>query len=118
MSIELVNFVSFFLIANLGLTAVRISILQPFVASVDDIEHVHFERVIYGSKNFDMVLIFREGSKDKGEDSFQRITAIPMLCLEGIKSWLTDIAEVVSHFFKHVKFYGSSPACMFPTFCG
>lgn len=66
----------------------------PFVASVDDIEHVHFERVIYGSKNFDMVLIFREGSKDKGEDSFQRITAIPMLCLEGIKSWLTDIAEV------------------------
>lgn len=59
-------------------------------------DHVHFERVIHGSKNFDMVIIFREGTKEKGVESFQRITAIPMQQLESIKAWLTDVAEVVS----------------------
>jgi nucleosome binding factor SPN SPT16 subunit len=33
----------------------------PFVASVRDIEHVHFERVIFSGKNFDMVIIFKKG---------------------------------------------------------
>ena len=69
---------------------------QPFVASVSELEHVHFERVIYGSKNFDMVLIFKEGVREKGEESFQRVTAIPMTALDGIKSWLSGVAEVVS----------------------
>ena len=31
----------------------------PFVASVSDIEHVHFERVLFGGKNFDMVIIYK-----------------------------------------------------------
>jgi hypothetical protein len=41
------------------------------------------------------VLIFREGVREKGEESFQRITAIPMQSLESIKTWLSDIAELV-----------------------
>lgn len=31
----------------------------PFVASVDDIDHVHFERVTFANKAFDMVIIFK-----------------------------------------------------------
>ena len=42
------------------LLLLRVSpLLQPFVTSVADIEHVHFERVIFGAKNFDMVIIYK-----------------------------------------------------------
>jgi hypothetical protein len=33
--------------------------LQPFVVTLRDVEHVHFERVLFGAKNFDMVFIFK-----------------------------------------------------------
>ena len=32
---------------------------QPFVVSIADIEHVHFERVLFSAKNFDLVIIFK-----------------------------------------------------------
>ncbi len=31
-----------------------------FIISLDDIEHVHFERVTFGSKNFDMAIILKD----------------------------------------------------------
>lgn len=66
----------------------------PFLASVADVEHVHFERVIFNGKSFDMVLIFKAGVREKGEDEFVRITAIPMKALDGVKTWLDNVAEL------------------------
>ena len=40
-------------------------VVQPFVVSIADIEHAHFERVLFSAKNFDLVLIFKEGSREK-----------------------------------------------------
>jgi hypothetical protein len=65
--------------------------LQPFVLSLDDIEHVHFERVHFSSKSFDMVVIMKPGTVPKGSEEFQRISAIPMNKLDMIKMWLMDV---------------------------
>jgi len=32
----------------------------PFVVTVSDVDHVHFERVTFTNKDFDMVLIYKE----------------------------------------------------------
>jgi nucleosome binding factor SPN SPT16 subunit len=66
----------------------------PFVASVSSIEHIHFERVMFSSKNFDMVIIYKPGTREKGEDEFIRISAIPMNTLDTIKQWCDEIAEL------------------------
>ncbi|RYG51448.1 hypothetical protein EON67_03365 [archaeon] len=66
----------------------------PFVVSIADIDHVHFERVSFTNRNFDMVLIFKAGVRERGEDEFVMISAIPMEHLERIKSWLDSVAEV------------------------
>jgi len=68
----------------------------PFVVSVKDMEHVCFERVsvAYHTKTFDMVIIFKAGTRDKGEDEFVRITSIPIAALDLIKGWLDETAEV------------------------
>ena len=66
----------------------------PFVVSNGDIEHVHFERVIFGSKNCDMVIIFKPGTREKGEEEFARVSSIPMAKLETIKTWLDEIADL------------------------
>ncbi len=63
--------------------------------SLDDIEHVHFERVGFNSKNFDMVIIFKPGRQEKGSEEFVRISAIPMNKLDSIKDWLLDVVEKV-----------------------
>ena len=64
---------------------------QPFVLSLDDIEHVHFERVHFSSKSFDMVVIMKPGTTPKGQDEFSRISAIPMQKLDTVKMWLVDV---------------------------
>lgn len=66
----------------------------PFVALVHDIEHVHFERVTFANKAFDMVIIFKAGSREKGQDEWLRVSSIPRIHLDAIKAWLCDIAEV------------------------
>ena len=63
--------------------------------SLDDIEHVHFERVGFNSKNFDMAIIFKAGRTEKGADEFVRISAIPMNKLDQIKDWLLEVVEKV-----------------------
>jgi nucleosome binding factor SPN SPT16 subunit len=55
----------------------------PFlVLDIVDIEVAHFERVQYMTKNFDLVLIYKD------YQTFKRISAIPMEYLDTIKSWL------------------------------
>ena len=69
--------------------------MQPFVVSIADIEHAHFERVLFSAKNFDLVFIFKEGAREKGEEQFVRISSIPMNQLDTIKTWLDEVADVV-----------------------
>jgi len=66
----------------------------PFVAAVADVEHVHFERVTFTNKDFDLVLIFKQGTREKGEEEFVRISSIPRTALDTIKKWLDDVAEL------------------------
>jgi len=67
----------------------------PFVVSLADVEHVHFERVTFTNKDFDLVFVFKEGVRDKGEDEFVRIASIPMRGhLDPIKTWLDEIADM------------------------
>lgn len=76
----------------------RVLLSQPFVLSLDDIEHVHFERVHFSSKSFDMVVIMKAGTVPKGAEEFTRISAIPMAKLDTVKMWLTDVLGKVSLF--------------------
>ena len=67
----------------------------PFVVSLADVEHVHLERVTFTNKDFDLVFIFKEGVRDKGEDEIVRIASIPMRGhLDSIKTWLDEIADM------------------------
>lgn len=56
---------------------------DPTVITLSDIELVHFERVSFQLKNFDIVIIF----KDYGLKP-QQIAAVEMSKLEEIKNWL------------------------------
>ncbi|KAH3684665.1 hypothetical protein WICPIJ_004352 [Wickerhamomyces pijperi] len=59
----------------------------PFlVVTLSEIEVAHLERVQFGLKNFDLVLIFKDFSKP-----VVHINTIPMEVLEDVKSWLSDV---------------------------
>ncbi len=72
-----------------------ILVAQPFVVSLADIEHVHFEGVGFGKKSFEMVIIFKAGRVEKGADEFVRISTVPMNKLDDIKDWLLYVVEKV-----------------------
>jgi nucleosome binding factor SPN SPT16 subunit len=57
----------------------------PFVLTLDQVELVHFERVSFHLKNFDMVFIFKDYSR-----KVVMITSIPMNQLDQIKEWLNS----------------------------
>ncbi|VDP21417.1 unnamed protein product, partial [Soboliphyme baturini] len=57
--------------------------LPPFVVTLEEVELVHFERVQFHLKNFDMVFIFKDYSK-----KLAMVTAIPMNSLDHVKEWL------------------------------
>lgn len=57
-----------------------------FVVDLQDVDHVHFERVTYMSKAFDMVLINKDFSKPPW-----RVDMIPNGDKESIQEWLTDM---------------------------
>lgn len=57
----------------------------PFVLTLEQIEIVHFERVSFHLKNFDMVFIFKDYNK-----KVVMITSIPMNQLDQIKEWLNS----------------------------
>jgi nucleosome binding factor SPN SPT16 subunit len=57
-----------------------------FVVDLDYVDHVHFERVTYMSKAFDMILINKDFNKMPW-----RIDMIPNGDKESIQEWLTDM---------------------------
>ncbi|TMW55175.1 hypothetical protein Poli38472_013937 [Pythium oligandrum] len=57
-----------------------------FIISLDEVEHVHFERVMFSSKNFDVVFVFKNFDVPP-----MRISAVATAELERIKEWLDDI---------------------------
>lgn len=57
-----------------------------FVVDLDNVDHVHFERVTYMSKAFDMILI----NKDFTKMPF-RVDMIPNGDKDSIQDWLTDM---------------------------
>ena len=57
-----------------------------FVVDLSEVEHVHFERVMFGTRNFDMAFIF------KNHELLPRsITAIEVKWLDAIQEWLSDV---------------------------
>lgn len=55
-----------------------------------DIETVHFERVAFGIKNFDMAIIYKDFHTSK------RINSIPRESIEEIKTYLNEIGIIYS----------------------
>jgi nucleosome binding factor SPN SPT16 subunit len=56
----------------------------PFtVVSLAEIEIAHLERVQFGLKNFDLVLVFKDFSKP-----VVHLNTIPMTQLDNVKEWL------------------------------
>lgn len=53
---------------------------------MSDVEHVHFERVISGTKEFDMCIIFKDHNRP-----VVRISSIAMDKLDMIETWLDNI---------------------------
>lgn len=57
-----------------------------FVVDLDEVDHVHFERVTYMSKAFDMVLVNKDFNKPPW-----RIDMIPNGDKDAVQEWLTDM---------------------------
>merc|ERR1719432_720096 len=57
----------------------------PFVISLEDLELVHFERVQFQLKNFDMVFVFKNYQR-----KVSMVNAIPMNMLDHVKEWLNS----------------------------
>lgn len=62
---------------------INVTEMPSFILTLDQIELVHFERVSFHLKNFDMVFIFKDYTK-----KVVMITSIPMNQLDQIKEWL------------------------------
>lgn len=65
---------------------VNLSETPFFVVDLDEVDHVHFERVTYMSKAFDIVLV----RKDQSQQPW-RIDMIPNGDKDAIQEWLTDM---------------------------
>jgi nucleosome binding factor SPN SPT16 subunit len=57
-----------------------------FVVDLSEVDHVHFERVTFSSKAFDMILVNKDFNKMPA-----RIDMIPNADKESIQDWLTDM---------------------------
>ena len=62
---------------------------------LESVELVHFERVSFHLKNFDMVFIFKDYNK-----KVPMINAIPMQQLDHVKEWLKWVGELLIHYKK------------------
>jgi len=69
---------------------IAISEFPSFVIDLKDIEAVHFERVSFGIKNFDMAIIFKDFH------TFKRINSIPRESIDQIKDYLNKIGIIFS----------------------
>ncbi|XP_026672343.1 FACT complex subunit spt16 isoform X1 [Ceratina calcarata] len=57
----------------------------PFVITLEDVELVHFERVQFHLKNFDMIFVFKDYHR-----KVAILNAIPMNMLDHVKEWLNS----------------------------
>ena len=57
-----------------------------FVVDLNDVDHVHFERVTFASKAFDIVLVNKDFSKP-----VWKIDMVPNSDKDAIQDWLTDM---------------------------
>ncbi|XP_059614643.1 FACT complex subunit spt16 isoform X2 [Phlebotomus argentipes] len=57
----------------------------PFVIPLEDVELVHFERVQFHLRNFDMIFVFKDYAK-----KVAMVNAIPMNMLDHVKEWLNS----------------------------
>lgn len=64
---------------------VAISEFPFFVMDVNEIEAVVFERVMFGIKNFDLAIIFKDFT------TMKRINSVPMEHIEELKSYFDEI---------------------------
>jgi hypothetical protein len=71
------------ILVSQNLTSNFVCFKPPFVVVLDEVEIVHFERVHFQLKNFDMVFIMKDYTKKT-----LSIQAIPMAELDPIKNWL------------------------------
>jgi nucleosome binding factor SPN SPT16 subunit len=69
---------------------VALSEFPCFVLDVSDIEIVHFERIHFNLKNFDLAIIYKDYT------TFKRICSIPIEHLEDIKNYLDSIGVIFS----------------------
>ena len=69
---------------------ISISEFPFFVINVDEIEAVHFERVSFGIKNFDMAIIFKDFQ------TFKRINSIPRESIDEVKGYLDSVGVIYS----------------------
>lgn len=53
------------------------------MVSLDELELIHFERVSFHLKNFDMVFVFKDYHK-----KVAMVNSIPMNVLDNVKEWL------------------------------
>lgn len=64
---------------------VNVTEWPPFVVTLDELELVHFERVQFHLKNFDMVIVYKDYSH-----KVTMVNAIPTNSLDPIKEWLNS----------------------------
>lgn len=57
----------------------------PFVVTLEEAEFVHFERVSFQLKNFDMVFVFKDYTR-----KVQMVQQVPMSSLDNVKEWLNS----------------------------
>eukprot|EP00731_Ephydatia_muelleri_P026734 Em0018g834a len=57
----------------------------PFIIVLDELELVHFERVQFHMRNFDMVFVFKDYKK-----KIAMVSSIPMSSLDSIKEWFNS----------------------------
>lgn len=57
----------------------------PFVITLEDVELVHFERVQFHLRNFDMIFVFKDYNK-----KISMVNAIPMNMCDHVKEWLNS----------------------------
>ena len=69
---------------------IAISEFPFFVIDLADIEAVHFERVSFGIKNFDMAIIYKDFT------TFKHINSIPRENIEDVKTYLNEIGVIYS----------------------
>ncbi|XP_022662771.1 FACT complex subunit spt16-like [Varroa jacobsoni] len=57
----------------------------PFIITLEELELVHFERVQFHLKNFDMVFVFKDYQR-----KVAMVNAVPMNLLDHVKEWLNS----------------------------